>query len=217
MAGAFAACGCAADFRSSSLNQLSGIPGNSAFSGMPLQHWPEKTFFPAHQPRSVYFRLTVVRFLAKRSVSNTACEFTLNPAPTEGAISRRAQDMKKTFAAFVAVATIAGSLARDTRKRTARPRRGRRWRTDRRRHCRRRHRLQPPGHYGGPVYVEEPAPLPLGSRALLGWLRLALPPRRGLQLIADRPARNLIALRISKPGRTSAGFFLSSAEFSAPR
>src|SRR6202158_5808609 len=36
---------------------------------------------------------------------------TLNPALPEGAISRRAQDMKKTFAAFVAVATIAGSLA----------------------------------------------------------------------------------------------------------
>src|ERR1700687_2898743 len=36
---------------------------------------------------------------------------TLNPALTEGAISRRAQDMKKTFAAFVAVATIAASLA----------------------------------------------------------------------------------------------------------
>jgi hypothetical protein len=36
---------------------------------------------------------------------------TLNPALAEGAISRRAQDMKKTFAAFVAIATIAGSLA----------------------------------------------------------------------------------------------------------
>ncbi len=36
---------------------------------------------------------------------------TLNPAPPHGAISRRAQDIKKTFAAFVAVATIAGSHA----------------------------------------------------------------------------------------------------------
>jgi hypothetical protein len=36
---------------------------------------------------------------------------TLNPASAEGAISRRALDMKKTFAAFVAVATIAASLA----------------------------------------------------------------------------------------------------------
>jgi hypothetical protein len=36
---------------------------------------------------------------------------TLNPALPEGAISRRAQDMKKTFAALLAVATIAGSLA----------------------------------------------------------------------------------------------------------
>src|ERR1700687_1789297 len=35
----------------------------------------------------------------------------LNPALAEGAIPRRALDMKKTFAAFVAVATIAGSLA----------------------------------------------------------------------------------------------------------
>ena len=37
--------------------------------------------------------------------------------------------------------------------------------------------------YGGPVYVEEPPALPHGSRALLGRLRLALPPRRGLLLI----------------------------------
>src|ERR1700737_3423438 len=36
---------------------------------------------------------------------------TFNPALPEGANPRRAQDMKKTFAAFVAVATIAGSLA----------------------------------------------------------------------------------------------------------
>src|SRR6201990_2798822 len=35
----------------------------------------------------------------------------LKPAPPNDAIFRRAQDMKKTFAAFVAVATIAGSLA----------------------------------------------------------------------------------------------------------
>jgi hypothetical protein len=35
----------------------------------------------------------------------------LNPGAAEGAISRRAQDMKKTLAALVAVATIAGSLA----------------------------------------------------------------------------------------------------------
>jgi hypothetical protein len=34
-----------------------------------------------------------------------------NPALPEGANPRRAQDMKKTFAAFVAVATIAASLA----------------------------------------------------------------------------------------------------------
>jgi len=35
----------------------------------------------------------------------------LKPALAEGAISRRAKDMKKTFAAFIAVATIAASLA----------------------------------------------------------------------------------------------------------
>jgi hypothetical protein len=35
----------------------------------------------------------------------------LNHGAAEGAISRRAQDMKKTLAALVAVATIAGSLA----------------------------------------------------------------------------------------------------------
>jgi hypothetical protein len=48
-------------------------------------------------------------FLAKRQFE-TACESSLNPA-LEGATPRRAQDMKKTFAALVAVATIAGSLA----------------------------------------------------------------------------------------------------------
>ena len=91
--------------------------------------------------------------------------------------------MKKTFAAFVAVATIAGSLAATPASAqrglgaavaggiiggaivggaiaASRP------------------------AYGGPVYVEEvPPALPLGPRALLGWLRLALPPRPGLQLI----------------------------------
>ena len=90
--------------------------------------------------------------------------------------------MKKTFAAFVAVATIAGSLAATPASAqrgvaagvaggliggaivggaiaSSRP------------------------AYGQPVYVEE-APRPAaGSRALLGRLRLALPPRRGLQLI----------------------------------
>ena len=91
--------------------------------------------------------------------------------------------MKKTFAALVAVATIAGSLAATPASAqrgvgagiaagliggaiiggaiaSSRP------------------------SYGGPVYVEDaPAALPLGSRALLGWLRLALPPYRSLQLI----------------------------------
>ena len=92
--------------------------------------------------------------------------------------------MKKTFAAFVAVATIAGSLAATPASAqrgvaagvaagliggaivggaiaSSRP------------------------AYGGPVYVEEaPLPgLPHGSRALLGRLRLGLSPRRGLPLI----------------------------------
>jgi hypothetical protein len=40
-----------------------------------------------------------------------AFESSLTPAQTEGATSRRVQDMKKTFAALVAAATIAGSLA----------------------------------------------------------------------------------------------------------
>ena len=92
--------------------------------------------------------------------------------------------MKKTFAAFVAVATIAGSLATTPASAqrglgaamaggliggaivggaiaASRP------------------------AYGGPVYVEDAPPpaLPLAAPALLGWLRLALPPRPGLQLI----------------------------------
>jgi hypothetical protein len=37
-------------------------------------YWREKTVFSAHQPASVYQGLTVVRFLARRPVSNTACE-----------------------------------------------------------------------------------------------------------------------------------------------
>jgi hypothetical protein len=37
-----------------------------------LQNWPEKTFFSGHQATDVYFELTIVRFLAKWSVSNTA-------------------------------------------------------------------------------------------------------------------------------------------------
>src|SRR5436305_12213181 len=40
-----------------------------------------------------------------------AFESSLTPAQTEGATSRRVQDMKKTFAALVAAATIAGALA----------------------------------------------------------------------------------------------------------
>jgi hypothetical protein len=37
-----------------------------------LQRWPEKTFFSGHQATDVYFGLTIVRFLAKWPVSNTA-------------------------------------------------------------------------------------------------------------------------------------------------
>ena len=57
--------------------------------------------------------------------------------------------MKKTFAAFVAVATIAGSLRRDARKRPARRCRRRGSRPDRRRDRRRRDCLQPPGLWLG--------------------------------------------------------------------
>jgi hypothetical protein len=85
-------------------------PETGCFRGV-IRKWPEKTFFPADQPHLVYFRLTVVRFLARRPHLSTACEFTLNPALAEGVISRRTRDMNKTFAALVAVATLAGSLA----------------------------------------------------------------------------------------------------------
>ena len=93
--------------------------------------------------------------------------------------------MKKTFAALLAVATIAGSLAATPASAqrglgaaiaggiiggaivggavaASRP--------------------APVYMAPGPAYVEEAA-LPLGSRALLGWLRLALPPHPGLRLI----------------------------------
>ena len=97
--------------------------------------------------------------------------------------------MKKTFAAFVAVATIAGSLAATP----ASAQRG----------------VaagvaagliggaivggaiacQPPGLWRPGVCGRSSPALPLGSRALLGWLRLALPPGRGLRLIrTDRRA-----------------------------
>ena len=117
--------------------------------------------------------------------------------------------MKKTFAAFVAVATIAGSLM--PRRPAPAQQRGRR-------------RgvaggliggaivggaiaCQPPGRMAGPVYVEEPA-LPLGSRALLGWLRLALPPRPGLQLIRLTGARFDRALIFKARPKLRPGFSL---------
>src|ERR1700733_924456 len=60
MAGGFAVCGSAANFRSSTLNDAR----NGAFRKR-LQDWPEKTFFSGHQATDVYFGLTIVRFLAK--------------------------------------------------------------------------------------------------------------------------------------------------------
>ena len=101
--------------------------------------------------------------------------------------------MKKTFAAFVAVATIAGSLAATPASAQRGVAAG-----------------VAAGLIGGAIVggaiasssgpvlwragsgvCGRAAALPLGSRALLGWLRLALPPRRGLQLI--RPAAILRA------------------------
>src|SRR5215208_7029158 len=58
----------------------------------------------------VYFRLTVVRFLVRRPVRVQRASQLKPGAGSEGATSRRAHDMKKTFAALVAVATVAGSL-----------------------------------------------------------------------------------------------------------
>ena len=122
--------------------------------------------------------------------------------------------MKKTLAAFVAVATIAGSLAvtpasaqRGVAAGVAagliggaivggaiasqRP------------------------AYGGPVYVEEAPALPLGPRALLGWLRLALPPRPVLRLILTG-ARS-IARGFQNPADASAGFFVRQRAASIER
>ena len=91
--------------------------------------------------------------------------------------------MKKTFAAFVAVATIAGSLAATPASAQRGVAAG-----------------VAAGLIGGaiiggaiassrpayaapaPVYVEDSSGLPSGARALLGRLRLALSPRRGLPL-----------------------------------
>jgi hypothetical protein len=68
-AGEFAACGFAAD-PSSSLQQ-SGIP---RFIEALFAPGLKKPFFQARDLPSVNFGLTVVRFLARRAFSNTACE-----------------------------------------------------------------------------------------------------------------------------------------------
>ena len=92
--------------------------------------------------------------------------------------------MKKSFAALVAVATIAGALAATP----ASAQRG-------------LGAAVAGGIIGGAIvggaiaataprrpirssgYVRSGAALPLGSSALLGWLRMGVPPRAGLQLI----------------------------------
>ena len=125
--------------------------------------------------------------------------------------------MKKTFAAFVAVATIAGSLA-------ATPASAQRGvaagvaagliggaivggaiASSR------------PAYAGGRSMSRKARRLPLGSRALLGWLRLALPPRRGLATDLTSPARRLTR-PFPNPADASAGFLSSPASvLSAPR
>ena len=137
--------------------------------------------------------------------------------------------MKKTFSAFVAVATIAGSLvatpASAQRGVAAGVAAG----------------LIGGAIVGGAIAASRPArlwqpgagvcgrpALPLGSRALLGWLRLALPPRSVLRLIAADAQSS--APRFQNPADASAGFFffclicalvwpvcLRRAVFSAPR
>jgi hypothetical protein len=67
----------------------------------------KKPFFWATN-EIVYFRLTHVRFFSEAAVRNNV--LTLKPGARRRH-SRRVQDMKKTFAALAAVATIAGSLA----------------------------------------------------------------------------------------------------------
>ena len=112
--------------------------------------------------------------------------------------------MNKTLAAFVAVATIAGSLAATPASAqrglgaaiaggiiggaivggavaASRP------------------------AYGGPVYVEEAPPalrLLLAAPAFLGWLRLAFPPHPDLQLIDRRhsPRLDLQTRPVLRPG-----------------
>src|SRR5712671_5495535 len=69
MAGGFAVSGCAADPVHLHY-KAPGCPSKQQVS----RWWPEKTFFSGDWDKGVYFRLTVVRFLAKRPVSNTACE-----------------------------------------------------------------------------------------------------------------------------------------------
>src|SRR5439155_25404041 len=71
MAGGFAGCGFAADRRPSSLQTSRASLETARFRGR-FYPWPEKTVFQAHEPKSVYFGLTVARFLERGSVSNTA-------------------------------------------------------------------------------------------------------------------------------------------------
>ena len=127
--------------------------------------------------------------------------------------------MKKTLAAFVAVATIAGSLAATPasaqRGVAAGVAAG----------------LIGGAIVGGAIASSRPAygparsmwksapALPLGSRALLGRLRLALPPRR--RSATDPSRRAIHRAWISKPGRCIGRVFLFASgrqsEFSARR
>jgi predicted small secreted protein len=61
--------------------------------------------------RDVYFRLTVVSFFIETASFENSVQVIANPAQLQGAHLQESPDMKKTIAAFAAVATIAASLA----------------------------------------------------------------------------------------------------------
>ena len=118
--------------------------------------------------------------------------------------------MKKTFAALVAVATVAGSLsARRRSASAASPRASLPASSAARSSVARSPPAARPMAGAGLCGRSALSGLPHGARALLGRLWLALPPLRGLQL-SDRTARSFALESQTRPA--SAGFFFAECE-----
>jgi len=146
--------------------------------------------------------LTVVRFRETASLEHGVLSY-LNL----GADVRRSPGSpghEETLAALIAVATIAGSLGRDTRERTGARRRRCRGRPDRRRDRRRSHRSSRPA-YGGPVYVEKLPRPAAGFASASGTVTAGA--SAASRSATDLSGRNLRRLDF-ETADASAGFFL---------